>query len=62
MANNKIRTFLQAVRVEMKKTSWPSRSEIMKSTIVVIITILLFALIIGGIDVGFFHLLRILLG
>jgi preprotein translocase subunit SecE len=59
---NKISNFLQTVKGEMKKTSWPSRSEIVKSTIVVIMTIALVALIIGGIDIGFFHLLRILLG
>jgi len=59
---NKISNFLQTVKGEMKKTSWPSRSEIVKSTIVVIMTIALVALVIGGIDIGFFHLLRILLG
>jgi preprotein translocase SecE subunit len=44
----------------MKKVSWPGRSEIIKSTIVVIVTIILFALIIGGMDIAFFQILQVI--
>lgn len=57
---NKVSSFLRAVRGEMKKVSWPGRSEIIKSTIVVIVTIILFALIIGGMDIAFFQILQVI--
>ncbi len=59
---NKISGFLRSVRAEAKKITWPSRSEIIKSTIVVIVTIIIFAIIIGGIDVLFLQVLKLLLG
>jgi len=59
---NKVSSFLQAVKGEMKKVSWPGRPEIIRSTIIVIVTILLFALIIGGIDIAFFQILKVLFG
>jgi len=59
---NKVSSFLRAVKGEMKKVSWPSRPEIVRSTIVVIVTILLFALIIGGIDIAFLQILKGIFG
>ncbi|RLE13224.1 preprotein translocase subunit SecE [Candidatus Aerophobetes bacterium] len=59
---NRIKDFLNAVRVEAKKVSWPSRAEIVKSTIIVIVAIAIFAIIIGGIDVIFLQILRLLVG
>ena len=50
---NKIGGFLHSVRSEAKKVSWPSRAEIVRSTIIVIVTITVFAIIIGGIDIFF---------
>jgi len=58
---NKIGSFLHSVRSETKKVTWPSRAEIIRSTIVVIITIIVFAIIIGGIDIFFLQLLKLLL-
>ena len=60
--NNKIANFLHLVRVEAKKISWPSRAEIVRSTIVVIVAIIIFSIIIGGMDIFFLQLLRFLLG
>ncbi len=62
MSTRKISSFLQSVRSEAKKVTWPSRAEIIKSTIVVLVTIIIFAVIIGGIDVFFLQLLKLLLG
>jgi preprotein translocase subunit SecE len=59
---NKIGGFLHSVRSEAKKVTWPSRAEIVRSTIIVIVTITVFAIIIGGIDIFFLQLLRLLLG
>ncbi|MCD6574257.1 preprotein translocase subunit SecE [Candidatus Aerophobetes bacterium] len=56
--NNKLMEFLHSVRAEAKKISWPSRTEIVKSTVIVIVAIVVFAVIIGGIDVIFLQILR----
>lgn len=59
---NKIGSFLHSVKLEIKKITWPSRAEVVKSTLVVIAAILIFAIIIGGIDIFFLQILRFLLG
>jgi len=59
---NKVKSFLYSVRAELKKISWPTRSEIIKSTIIVLVVIIVFSIIIGGIDVVFLQILRIFLG
>lgn len=59
---NKISTFLQSVKAEMKKVTWPSRPRIIRSTLVVLITIAIFGIFIGGIDFMFFQILKFFLG
>ena len=46
----KISKFLQEVKQEMSKVSWPSREELKGTTIVVIILTLIFSVFIFGID------------
>ena len=46
----KLTKFLREVRVELKKVSWPSRSEITGSTGVVIVTVIIMAVYLGIID------------
>ncbi|MBE0478310.1 preprotein translocase subunit SecE [Candidatus Aerophobetes bacterium] len=60
--NNKIKIFLKSVRSEASKVTWPSRKEIVRSTIVVIVAIIIFAIVIGGIDIFFVQLLGFLVG
>jgi preprotein translocase subunit SecE len=47
----KSRTFLTEVRAEMKKVSFPSRREVTQTTIVVIVTSVIFAFFLFGADV-----------
>ncbi len=47
----KFRVFVQEVRIELGKVSWPSRPELVSSTWVVMISTALFALLIGVFDV-----------
>ncbi len=42
--------FLIAVEAEMNKVSWPSRSELIRASIVVLVTIFLLAAILWGFD------------
>jgi len=54
--------FFKEVRVEFSKVSWPSREELIQSTIVVIIVSLLVAAFIGLVDLGLNRLVATILG
>jgi preprotein translocase subunit SecE len=42
--------FLRDVRLEMKKVTWPSRSEVVSTTVVVMIAVVFFAAYLWGVD------------
>ena len=46
----RMRTFLREVRMEMKKVTWPPRKELLKSTGVVIVAVVIAAVFIGVFD------------
>jgi preprotein translocase subunit SecE len=46
----KTREFLKEVRVESTKISWPTRTELRDSTIVVIVTVLILMAFVGAVD------------
>jgi preprotein translocase subunit SecE len=46
----KVRQFLSEVIVELKRTTWPSRKEVQGTTLVVIVTIFVFAVFLFGVD------------
>ena len=46
----RLRGFIKDVRVEITKVSWPTRSELRASTLVVIATVLIVAAYIGLVD------------
>jgi len=52
--------FLIAVEGEMAKVSWPSRQELIRSSIVVIVTILFFAVLLFGYDLLWQQLLSLI--
>jgi preprotein translocase subunit SecE len=43
--------FLQEVRTELKKVHWPTRKEVVGSTVVVIVSVVIVSFFLGGIDV-----------
>ena len=47
---DKSREFFKDVRTESAKVSWPSRTELRDSTIVVIVTVLIVAAFVGVVD------------
>jgi preprotein translocase subunit SecE len=47
---NKVREFFHDVLVEFKKVSWPTRREVMGSTTVVIIVVLVLAVFLFAVD------------
>jgi len=46
----KVRQFLSEVIVELKRTTWPSRKEVQGTTLVVIVTVFVFALFLFVVD------------
>ena len=50
---NKVLTFLNEVKAEIFKITWPGREELIGTTIVVCFMTLIFAAILGGMDVVF---------
>ena len=56
MAN--IFTFLSEVKAELKKVTWPTRDELIGSAIIVCILVIIFSLILGGMDAVFSALIR----
>ncbi|HQY20666.1 MAG TPA: preprotein translocase subunit SecE [Ignavibacteria bacterium] len=58
---NKIITFFEDIFKEMKKVSWPKKEELIDSTKVVVITMLLSAALVYAIDKGISELLKVIL-
>ncbi|MBN2054704.1 preprotein translocase subunit SecE [bacterium] len=48
----KLITFLKEVRIELKKVTWPKRSEVMASTWVVIVTTIILGMFLGVVDLS----------
>ena len=59
----KLMTFLNEVRAEMHKVTWPKQNELVGATIIVLIFTSIFALILGiGMDTAFSSLVTKILG
>ena len=44
------RQYLREVRDEMRKVAWPSRPEVKRYSIIVIITVIVYTALVGGLD------------
>jgi preprotein translocase subunit SecE len=62
MANPLVKTrdFLTEVVVELKKSAWPTRRELVDSTIVVIVTVLALGLFVAFADLVFLKIVALL--
>ena len=56
-----LKTFFVEVRSELKKVTWPSKNEVQATTIVVIITTVVFGFYLYGMDLGLSWLLSFIL-
>ena len=45
--------YLKEVRDEMRKVAWPKRPEVVRYSIVVLITVIVYTALVGGLDFGF---------
>ena len=57
----KIQEFLQEVKIELKKVTWPSRKETIASTVIVLITVLISAVFLGLVDFILSKIIRVFL-
>ncbi len=58
---NRLKKFLGEVKVELKKVAWPDKDELIGSTSVVIVTVLLLAIYIGIWDFPLAKFVRVLI-
>ncbi len=56
---NRVTEFFKEVKVEIKKVIYPTRDELVGSTWVVIITVLVISLFLGIVDMGLSKLVKI---
>ena len=57
----KVREFFHDVLVEFRKVSWPSRREVMGSTTVVIVVVLVLAVFLWAVDSALAQFVRLIL-
>jgi preprotein translocase subunit SecE len=58
----KTRNFLQEVKVELGKVTWPTRKETVATAWIVVVIIVLISLYLGACDVVLAKLMRLILG
>ena len=51
-------SFLKEVQAELKRTTWPAWKEVRGTTTVVIITVFVFAIYLGVVDLGLSNVLQ----
>ena len=56
----RVRDFLAEVMVELKKSSWPTRKELIDSTLVVIVTVLILGVFVALADLVFLRIIAFL--
>ena len=59
---NKLFNFIGETKSELKKVTWPTRQEVIGSTVVTLVVTLLVALYVGVFDFIFSQAIRILIG
>jgi len=50
---SELRTFMTEVRSELRRVTWPPKTEVYPTTIVVIVTTIIFGVLLYGVDVLF---------
>ncbi len=58
---NALKTFLGEVKTELKKCTWPTRQELLGSTMVVVVSVIILAVFVGLSDTTLMGFLRAVL-
>jgi preprotein translocase subunit SecE len=54
----RVREFVQEVLLEFRRVTWPSRQELINSTVVVLALTVIVAFFLGGVDIGLSKLVQ----
>lgn len=55
---NNILSFVNEVKAELKKVTWPGKDELIGSVVIVCIVAVIFAVILGGMDFAFSYVIK----
>lgn len=55
---NKVLSFINEIKVELQKTSWPNRNDVIGAMIIVCILTFVYAVILGSMDFFFNYLIN----
>lgn len=58
---NNFKDFIEGVKSELKKCSWPTRPELLDSTVVVVVSVIFFGVFVGFSDWFIMRLLAIII-
>lgn len=58
---DKITSFISEVGVELRKSAWPTRSELIESTIMVVVSVVMLAVFVGICDLILMRLLKLII-
>lgn len=58
---NKVSKFFKDLKSEFKKIVWPSRQQTINNTLIVLATMVVIGLFIGGVDLGLGRILKLLI-
>ena len=59
---HKVKVFLESIKIELSKVTWPTRKETMATTTVVVVIIFLISVFLGVCDLVLAKLMRLILG
>ena len=57
----RVKEFFQEVAAEFRRVNWPSRTEVARSTVVVLIVVVVLAFYLGAVDVGLSRIVEVIL-
>ena len=57
----RVQQFIREVLAEFRRVSWPSRADVMSSTVVVVVVVFVLAFFLGAVDVGLSRIVETIL-
>ena len=57
----RVKDFFQEVAAEFRRVTWPSRGDVVASTMVVLVVVFVLAMYLGAVDVGLSRLVEVIL-
>lgn len=57
-----VKSFLESVKIELGKVTWPTRKETVATAMVVVVIVLIISLYLGACDIVLAKLMRLILG